>query len=73
MLINIKEKCWYFKEHHIEVVPFNMSEELLNHYNKYNKEHAEMIIYEGQPPVFTGPYKLKDVENIYKFIKNNII
>lgn len=50
-----------------------MSEELLNHYNKYNKKHAEMITYEGQPHVFTGPYKVKAAEDIYKFIKNNII
>ena len=53
-----------------------MSEELLNHYNKYNKynkEHAEMISYEGQSHVLTAPYKVKDVKDIYKFIKNNII
>lgn len=56
-----------------KIVPLNMSKELLNHYNKYNKDHAEMITYEGQPHVFTGPYKVKAAEDVYKFIKNNRI
>lgn len=52
-----------------EIVPLSMSQELLAHYNKYNKEHAEMITYDGQPHVFTGPYKVKAAEDIFKFIK----
>ena len=55
-----------------KIVPLSMSQDILSHYNKYNKDHAEMIIYDGQPHVFTGPYKVKSAEDIYKFIKKLI-
>lgn len=50
-----------------------MSEGLLAHYNKYNENHAEMIIYDGQPHVFTGKYKVYAARDIYKFIEKEII
>ena len=52
-----------------KIVPLSMSQELLAHYNKYDNEHANMITYDGQPHVFTGPYKVRAAEDIYKFIK----
>lgn len=56
-----------------KIVPLSMSEGLLAHYNKYNENHAEMIIYDGQPHVFTGKYKVNAARDIYKFIEKEII
>ncbi len=49
-----------------------MSQALLEHYNKYNKDHAEMITYKGQPHVFNDLHKVKATEDIYRFIKKLI-
>ena len=32
-------------------------------------DHAELIVYEGQPHVFTGKYKVLAVKEIYRFLE----
>lgn len=54
------------------IVPPSMSETLLNHYNKYDKDHAEMKIYDGQPHVFTGDYKVAAAQDIYNFFQEEM-
>ena len=41
-----------------KIVPLSITQALLEQYNKYNKEHAEMITYKGQPYGFKGPHKV---------------
>lgn len=53
------------------IVPRSMSEELASYYNELYPEHAELVIYDGQPHVFTGSYKVKAAEDIYRFILEN--
>lgn len=47
-----------------------MSETLCAHYNKYNANLCKMVVYEGQPHVFTGKYKVEVAKEIYAFLKN---
>ena len=46
-----------------------MSENLYAHYNKYAK-HCVMRVYEGQPHVFTGKYKVIAARAVYEFIED---
>lgn len=52
-----------------EIVPLEMSEDLYAHYNEKEKNHAEMKIYDGQPHVFHGPYKVQAARDIYDFLE----
>lgn len=52
-----------------EIVPLTMSENLYAHYNKYT-EHCVMRVYEGQPHVFTGKYKVIAARAVYEFIQD---
>ena len=54
-----------------KIVPLSMSEALYAHYNKYTK-HATMRVYEGQPHVFTGKYKVIAAREAYEFIQDNM-
>lgn len=55
-----------------KIVPLSMSETLCAHYNKYNANHCKMVVYEGQPHVFTGKYKVEAAKEIYAFLKNEM-
>ena len=52
-----------------KIVPLSMSEKLYAHYNKYTK-HCIMRVYEGQPHVFTGKYKVIAARAVYEFIQD---
>ena len=52
------------------IVPLEMSDELEAYYNEYDPEKCSYVVYEGQPHVFTGKYKVIAAEEIYHFIKN---
>ena len=52
-----------------KIVPLSMSENLYEHYNKYTK-HCTMRVYEGQPHVFTGKYKVIAARAVYEFIQD---
>ena len=51
------------------IVPMEMSKNLAAHYNTLRDDHAELIIYEGQPHVFTGKYKVLAAKEIYRFLE----
>ena len=51
------------------IVPMEMSQNLTAHYNTLRDDHAELIIYEGQPLVFTGKYKVLAAKEIYRFLE----
>ena len=51
------------------IVPMEMSQNLAAHYNTLRDDHAELIIYEGQPHVFTGKYKVLAAKEIYRFLE----
>ena len=51
------------------IVPMEMSENLADHYNTLRDGHAELIIYEGQPHVFSGKYKVLAAKEIYRFLE----
>ena len=51
------------------IVPMEMSQSLTAHYNTLRDDHAELIIYEGQPHVFTGKYKVLAAKEIYRFLE----
>lgn len=51
------------------IVPMEMSQNLTEHYNTLRDDHAELIIYEGQPHVFTGKYKVQAARDIYRFFE----
>ena len=53
------------------IVPMEMSQNLTAHYNTLRDDHAELIIYEGQPHVFTGKYKVLAAKEIYRFLEEN--
>ena len=53
-----------------KIVPLSMLENLYAHYNKYAK-HCTMRVYEGQPHVFTGKYKVIAARAVYEFICDN--
>lgn len=52
-----------------KIVPLSMSENLYAHYNKYTK-HCVMRVYEGEPHVFTGKYKVIAARAVYEFIQD---
>ena len=52
-----------------KIVPLSMSENLYAHYNQYAK-HCVMRVYEGQPHVFTGKYKVIAARAVYEFIQD---
>ena len=51
------------------IVPMEMSQNLTAHYNTLRDDHAEQVIYEGQPHVFTGKYKVLAAKEIYRFLE----
>lgn len=53
-----------------KVVPDKYSIELCDYYNSIDKNHCRMIIYNGQPHVFTGKYKVIAAKDIYEFINS---
>ena len=55
-----------------KIVPLSMSENLCAHYNEYNPDHCKMVVYDGQPHVFDGKYKVIAAGEIYKFIQNEV-
>ena len=50
------------------IVPIEMSDSLVSYYNELRPDHCSYVIYEGQPHVFTGKYKVKAAGEILKFI-----
>lgn len=50
------------------ITPLPMAQELHDYYNTLFDGHSQLIIYEGQPHVFHGAYKVKAAEEIYRFI-----
>ena len=52
-----------------KIVPLSMSENLYAHYNKYTK-YCVMRVYEGEPHVFTGKYKVIAARAVYEFIQD---
>ena len=52
-----------------KIVPLSMSENLYAYYNKYAK-HCVMRVYEGQPHVFTGKYKVIAARAVYEFVQD---
>lgn len=53
-----------------KVVPDKYSIELCDYYNSIDKNHYRMIIYNGQPHVFTGKYKVIAAKDTYEFINS---
>lgn len=53
-----------------KIVPLEMSEALTRHYNTLRPDHARLVVYEGQPHVFTGKYKVEAAREIYGFIRD---
>ena len=51
------------------IVPMEMPQNLAAHYNTLRDDHAELVIYEGQPHVFTGKYKVLAAKEIYRFLE----
>lgn len=43
--------------------------DLTAQYNTLRDDHAELVIYEGQPHVFTGKYKVLAAKEIYRFLE----
>ncbi len=50
-----------------KITPLSLVSGLHEHYNKYQK-HATRKVYEGQPHVFNGKYKVIAAQDIYEFI-----
>ena len=53
-----------------KIVAKKYSDKLCEYYNSVNKNHCRMIIYGGQPHVFTGKYKVIAARDIYDFIND---
>ena len=53
------------------IVSMEMSKNLTAYYNTLRDDHAELVIYEGQPHVFTGKYKVLAAKEIYRFLEEN--
>ena len=53
-----------------KIVAKKYSDKLCEYYNSVNKNHCRMIIYGGQPHVFTGKYKVIAARGIYDFIND---
>lgn len=54
------------------IVPPEMSDSLIAHYNSVEPNHARYLIYEGQTHVFRGAYKVQAARDIYQFIQENL-
>ncbi len=65
---NYKNPVLILQGNNDKIVPDKYSTELCNYYNNENKEHCKMIMYDSQPHVFTGKYKVIAAKNIYQFI-----
>lgn len=65
---NYKNPVLLLQGNNDKIVPDKYSTELCNYYNSENKEHCKMIMYDGQPHVFTGKYKVVAAKDIYNFI-----
>ena len=55
-----------------KITPLPLVQGLYDHYNKYTK-HAVMRVYEGQPHVFTGKYKVIAARAVYEFIQDESV
>ena len=55
-----------------KITPLPLVQGLYDHYNKYTK-HATMRVYEGEPHVFTGKYKVIAARAVYEFIQDQMI
>lgn len=53
-----------------KITPLPLVQGLYDHYNKYTK-HATMRVYEGEPHVFTGKYKVIAARAVYEFIEDH--
>lgn len=65
---NYKNPVLILQGNNDKIVPDRYSTELCNYYNSENKEHCKMIMYDGQPHVFTGKYKVIAAKDIFNFI-----
>lgn len=65
---NYKNPVLILQGNNDKIVPDRYSSELCNYYNRENKEHCKMIMYDGQPHVFTGKYKVIAAKDIFNFI-----
>lgn len=55
------------------ITPLEMAQELATHYNAIRPGCAQLQVYEGQPHVFTGKYKVVAARDIYIFIMDRIV
>ncbi len=51
-----------------KIVDEKYSHELCDYYNREDDNHCKLLIYDGQPHVFTGKYKVIAAKDIYNFI-----
>ena len=51
------------------IVLCEWSKALEDYYNTAREDHARLVIYVGQPHVFTGKYKVEAAREIYRFIQ----
>ena len=54
------------------IVPCKWIEALTEYCNELRPDHAHLVIYEGQPHVFTGKYKVEAAREIYRFIQEDL-
>lgn len=66
---NFKNRVLILQGNNDKIVPDEYSTELCNYYNSENEGQCQMIIYDGQPHVFTGKYKVIAAKDIYNFVK----
>ena len=53
------------------IVPQSMSDALAVHYNQLRPDPCRYVVYERQPHVFTGKYKVEAAREIYRFIQEH--
>ena len=51
-----------------KIVSLDMAKALAGHYNTLRPGHCTLVVYAGQPHVFTGKYKVAAAEEIYRFL-----
>lgn len=66
---NYKNHVLILQGNNDKIVPDKYSTELCNYYNGEKEGQCKLIIYDGQPHVFTGKYKVIAAKDIYNFIK----
>ena len=54
------------------IVPCEWIEALTEYCNELYPDHARLVIYKGQPHVFTGKYKVEAAREIYGFIQKEL-